>query len=174
MSYTVNLQQRIQQLKKAQANLPKILGDVAKNATMRAVEAATDATPPKAGTGRGPYIGTNTITGELKAHWATDSKVEPIGGALSGGSEFHTVLANDMEYASYVNDGHRMDRHFVPGLYINPESGLLEYSPGAKVGIVVGTKTRYVKGEFMVDKAKAAYEKTVLAELDKEITRLLK
>lgn len=174
MSYTVNLQQRIQQLKKAQANLPKILGDVAKNATMRAVEAATDATPPKAGTGRGPYIGTNTITGELKAHWATDSKVEPIGGALSGGREFHTVLANDMEYASYVNDGHRMDRHFVPGLYINHESGLLEYSPGEKVGIVVGTKTRYVKGEFMVDKAKAAYEKTVLAELDKEITRLLK
>ncbi len=174
MSYTVSLQQRLQQLKKAKADVPKILERVAKDATLRAIEAAEDATPPKANTGRGPYIGTNTISGELKAHWATDSKVEPIGGALSGGSTHVTILANDKEYASYVNDGHRMDRHFVPGLYINPHSGLLEYDPKAKVGIVVGTKTRYVKGEFMVDKAKAAYEKTVLAELDKEIARLMK
>mgnify|MGYP006928869871 CR=1 FL=1 len=114
------------------------------------------------------------ITGELKAHWATDSKVEPMGGALSGGSTYVTILANNKEYASYVNNGHRMNRHFVPGLYINKESGLLEYDPDAKVGIVVGTKTRYVKGEFMVDAAKEAYEKTVLSELDKEIQRLLK
>ena len=85
-----------------------------------------------------------------------------------------TILANDKQYASYVNDGHRMDRHFVPGLYINPESGLLEYDPEAKVGIVVGTKTHYVKGEFMVDKGKEAYQKTVSSELDKEIERLLR
>ena len=24
-----------------------------------------------------------------------------------------------------MNDGHRMDKHFVPGLYVNPASGLL-------------------------------------------------
>ena len=155
MSYTVNLQRRIQQLKKAQADLPEILYRTAKGATMRAIEAAKDATPPK----RDSLKGTNTRTGELKAHWDTDSKLEPMGGALSGGSTYVTVLANDMEYASYVDQGHRMDRHFVPGLYVNPESGLLEYDPAAKVGIVVGTKTKYVKGEFMVDKAKEAYEK---------------
>ena len=174
MSYTVSLQRRIQQLKKAKAELPSILERVAKDATMRAIEAASDATPPKDGTGRGPHIGANMISGELKAHWATDSKAEPMGGALSGGSTYVTVLANDKEYASYVNDGHRMDRHFVPGLYINPESGLLEYDPEAKVGIIVGTKTRYVKGEFMVDAGQKAYQKTVLMELDKEIQRLLK
>lgn len=174
MSYTVSLQQRIQQLKKAQADLPKVLEKVATDATLRAIEAAADATPPKADTGRGPYIGTNMISGELKAHWATDSKAQPMGGALSGGSTYVTILANDKQYASYVNDGHRMDRHFVPGLYINPESGLLEYDPEAKVGIVVGTKTHYVKGEFMVDKGKEAYQKTVLSELDKEIERLLR
>lgn len=169
MSYTVSLQQRIQQLKKVQADLPNILHDVAKDATLRAIEATADATPPKAGTGRGPYIGTNTVSGELKAHWATDSKTDPMGGALSGGSVYATVLANNMEYASYVNDGHRMNRHFVPGLYINEYSGLLEYDPEADVGLVVGTKTKYVKGEFMVDKGKEAYQKTVLAELDKRI-----
>ena len=149
MSYTVSLQKRIQQLKKASDYLPEILYQTAKNATMRAVEAAQDATPPKAGTGRGPYIGTNMITGELKAHWATDSKIEPMGGALSGGSTYVTILANDKEYASYVNDGHRMDRHFVPGLYVNPDSGLLEYDSDYAEGgggLTVGTKTAYVKG----------------------------
>lgn len=169
MSYTVNLQRRIQQLKKAQADLPEILYRTAKGATMRAIEAAKDATPPK----RDSLKGTNTRTGELKQHWATDSKVEPMGGALSGASSYTTFLKNNMEYASYVNDGHRLDRHFVPGLYID-ENGQLNYDPAARVGLVVGTKTRYVKGEFMVDKAKEAYEKAVLAELDREIARLLR
>lgn len=169
MSYTVSLQQRLQQLKKAQADLPDILYKTAKGATLRAVEAAMDATPPKKGTDS--LKGTHTRTGALKQHWATDSKVNPMGGALSGGSSYTTILANDMEYASYVDQGHRMDKHFVPGLYVNPESGLLEYDPTAKVGIVVGTKTKYVKGEFMVDKGKEAYEKAVLTELDKEIRK---
>ena len=171
MSYTVSLQQRIQQLKKAQADLPDILYKTAKGATLRAIEAAMDATPPKKGTDRVP--GTNTITGKLKAHWATDSKVNPMGGALSGGSSYTTILANDMEYASYVDQGHRMDKHFVPGLYVD-ENGVLNYDPTAKVGLVVGTKTKYVKGEFMSDKGKEAYEKAVLAELDKEIRKAFK
>ena len=50
MSYTVSLQQRIQQLKKAQADLPSVLYRVQKKATLRAIEAAQDATPPKADT----------------------------------------------------------------------------------------------------------------------------
>ncbi len=171
MSYTVTLQQRIQQLKKAQADLPNILYKTAKGATMRAVEAAMDATPPKKGTGS--LKGTHTRTDELKQYWATDSITEPMGGALSGGSSFTTFLKNSMEYASYVDQGHRMDRHFVPGLYID-ENGVLNYDPARNVGLVVGTKTKYVKGEFMVDKAREAYEKAVLAQLDEEIERLFK
>ncbi len=174
MSYTVSLQQRLQQLKKAQADLPNIMKRVQKDATLRAIEAAADATPPKEGTGRGPYIGANTISGELKAHWETDSNPEPK--KIAGGYE--TVLANDKDYASFVNNGHRMDKHFVPGLYINPYSGLLEYDPKMAAnqtgGLMVGTKTKYVKGEFMVDKAKEAYEKTILTELDKEVREALK
>ena len=166
----VTIQRRIQQLKKAQADLPAVLSKVARGATLRAIEAAQAATPPKEGTGRGSYIGTNTITGELKAHWATDSVTTP---AIVG-NRVETYLNNNKDYASYVNDGHRMDRHFVPGLYVNPESGLLEYDPTAKVGLVVGTKTRYVKGEFMVDQAKEAYDRTVRTGLDREIRRLLK
>ena len=171
MSETVSLQKRIQQLKKLQADLPSILGEAAEEATKRAVETAAAATPPKEGTGRGSaYSGTNTLTGELKAHWATDSKTVPE----QTESQYKTILANNMEYASYVNDGHRMDRHFVPGLYVNPHSGMLEYDPAANTGIVVGTKTAYVKGEFMADKGIKEYQKTVRTILDKKISEAMK
>ena len=76
MSHTVTLQQRIQQLKKAQANLPEILYKTAKGATMRAVEAAMDATPPQKGTGS--LKGTHTRTGALK--------LPPTAKAASGSS----------------------------------------------------------------------------------------
>ena len=167
MSYQVSLQRRLQELKKAQQSLTPTLIKVAKGATQRAVEAAMDATPPKKGTDS--LKGTHTRTGELKQHWATDSVVEPL---VTGG-KYETFLRNDMEYASYVDQGHRMDKHFVPGLYVD-ENGVLNYDPARKVGLVVGTKTRYVKGEFMVDKAREAYEKACLTELDKEIARLFK
>lgn len=165
MSYQVSLQKRLQELKKAHENLPEALYQVQKNAAQRAVEAATEATPPKAGRLAGP----NMLTGELKQHWATDSQVEPD----VSGNKLTSYLANDKEYASYVDQGHRLNKHFVPGLYID-ENGQLARDLTAKVGLVVGTKTKYVKGEFMVDKAKEAYEKAVLAQLDDEIERLFK
>ena len=167
MSYQVSLQRRLHELKKARQSLTPTLIKVAKGATQRAVEAAMDATPPKKGTGS--LKGTHTRTGELKEHWATDSVVEPL---VTGG-KYETFLRNDMEYASYVDQGHRMDKHFVPGLYVD-ENGVLNYDPARDVGLVVGTKTKYVKGEFMVDKAREAYEKACLTELDKEIARLFK
>lgn len=169
MSGSVSLQKRIRQLEQARADLPELLYRTAKKAAIRAVEAAADATPPKAGTGRGARGGVHTLTGELKAHWAADSKPEPE--RIAGG--YRSTLANNLDYASYVNDGHRMDRHFVPGLYIDPASGLLSYDPAKDTGLVVGTKTRYVKGEFMVDKAKEAYETAVRDMLDQEIRGLL-
>ena len=166
MSASVSLQQRLQQLKKLQADLPNVMHAAARDATMRAIEATMDATPPKAGGDRLPCV--NTVTGELKAHWETDSTTNPK--KIGGG--YVTYLAHDMEYASYVNDGHRMDRHFVPGLYV--DGGQLNYDPTAKVGLVVGIKTTYVKGEFMVDKGKEAYQKAVEEILDGEIRRLAK
>lgn len=167
MGSAVSIRQRVEQLRKLQADLPNILSNAARDATMRAIEATMDATPPKAGGDRLP--GVNTATGELKAHWGTDSVTEP----QKVGSGYVTFLANDMEYASYVNNGHRMDRHFVPGLYVD-ENGQLNYDPAAKVGLVVGTKTTYVKGEFMADKGKEAYRKALETILDDEIGRLTK
>lgn len=175
MSYTVNLQQRLLQMKRMRADLPSTLYKVQEKAAMRALEAAIDATPPKAGTGRGAHSETNTLTGQLKAHWRIDSHPEPV----TTGAGYVSILANNAEtkdgmaYASYVNDGHRMDRHFVPGLYINPDTGMLEYDPTADTGIVVGTKTKYVKGEFMVDKGVEAYKKTLSGLLEVKVREIL-
>ena len=138
----MTLQERVEGLKRAQAQLPDLLADIAQEATQRAVEKAAGLTPPTGG----DLSGTNTRTGELKQHWAADSEIIPV----RQGSDWVTILANDKEYASYVDQGHRMDRHFVPGLYVNPESGLLEYDPAAKVGLIVGTKTPYRSEEHNV------------------------
>lgn len=165
--YTIKT--RLAALKKMQADLIDDLADIAKGATIRAVKIATELTPPV-----DDLKGANTRSGEMKQHWATDSRTEPIGGALSGGTSFITVLANNKEYASYVNDGHRMDRHFVPGLYVNPDSNMIEYDPDYDGGLVVGTHTSYIQGLHMTDKAKEEYSRVARIELDKLARRLEK
>lgn len=75
-----------------------------------------------------------------------------------------TALANNQEYASYVNDGHRLDKHFVPGLYVDGD-GLLSRDPGRPGGMMVGTRTSYVPGLYMKEKAGERYRETVEAEL---------
>lgn len=154
------LSERAAYLKAARAALRKRISAAAEAATMRAVETAADHTPPS--TFDTKARGANTITGELKQSWATDSKVIPT----RKGESYVTILANNREYASYVNDGHRMDRHFVPGLVID-RSGLLSKNPDGRGGIIVGTKTAYVKGLFMADKAVETYRKVLKVELDK-------
>lgn len=153
----LTLEQRVKQLQEAMPKVKDKITSSCKNATLRAVEKAAEMTPPTIDDLRG----TNTRSGEMKQHWPTDSKTTPE----VSGNKYTTYLANDKDYSSYVNDGHRMDRHFVPGLYINPSSGLLEYDPSAKVGIVVGTKTSYVPGLHMVDAAIETYRKTLKSEL---------
>lgn len=147
-------------MKQLQVAMPKIkdrITSACENATMRAVEKAAELTPPT----QDDLRGTNTRSGEMKQHWPNDSKTTPE----VSGNKYTTYLNNNKDYSSYVNDGHRMDRHFVPGLYINPYSGMLEYDPSAEVGIVVGTKTRYVPGLHMVDVAVETYRQTLRSDL---------
>ena len=158
------LKTRADALKKHLEQLDEDLSAIAQGATMRAVEKAAELTPPTMNN----LTGTNTRTGALKQHWATDSKTTP----QKKGTNYETKLANNMQYASYVNDGHRMDRHFVPGLVINEESGLLEFNPDGKGGIVVGTKTSYVEGLFMTDKAIKKWRETIDVEVNKLVRRL--
>lgn len=152
----MTLEERIAQLQDVEARFPGELTAIAKGATIRAVEKAAELTP----TTLDDLSGTNTRSGDMKQHWASDSKVTPV----KRGDTYVTELNNDKQYASYVNDGHRMDRHFVPGLVINPESGMLEYNPNGKGGIVVGTKTQYVEGLFMEEAAHEEYHRIIRTE----------
>lgn len=160
----MTLEERIAQLQDAEARFPGELSAIAKGATIRAVEKATELTPPTLD----DLSGTNTRSGGMKQHWASDSKVTPA----KRGDTYVTELNNDKQYASYVNDGHRMDRHFVPGLYVNPSSGMLEINPDGTGGLVVGTQTSYVPGLHMEEAAQEEYHRTVAAEAEK-LRRLL-
>ena len=152
----MTLEERIRQLQDVQARFPSELSNIAKNATIRAVEKAVDMTPPL----ENDLRGTNTRSGGMKQHWPTDSQITP----QVSGNKYTTVLGNNKKYASYVNDGHRMDRHFVPGLYVNPASGMLEINPDGTGGLVVGTQTSYVPGLHMEEAAHEEYHRTVAAE----------
>ena len=159
----------LKRLHKAGAKVPEIIAEVAEVATLAAVETATQNTPPNGGAA---IRGTNTRTGALAQSWATDSITQPMGMALSGGGTAVTMLRSNLQYASYVNDGHRVDKHFVPGLIIN--GGLLEMSAeGDDGGIVVGTKTTYVKGLYMKEKATGKYKTTVRSMLKDAVRRAM-
>ncbi len=159
-SFGSQMRKRLEELRKAGQDVPRIMGEVAEGATIEAVRIATENTPPNGGAA---IAGTNMRSGDMAQHWATDSITSPI---VSGGS-VRTELKNDMQYSSYVNDGHRVDEHFVPGLVAN--GSLLERSPDGSGGIMVGTKTTYVEGKYMRQKAIGKYRSVVRTELDKRV-----
>lgn len=166
-SFGSQMRKRIEELRRAGQNVPQILAEVAEGATIEAVGVATENTPPNGGAA---IAGTNMRSGDMAQHWETDSITAPAGGALSGGTTFRTVLANNMQYSSYVNDGHRVEKHFVPGLIIN--NGMLEQLDGdwaGVMGIMVGTKTTFVKGKYMKEKAIRKYRSVVKIELNKRV-----
>ena len=159
MSFGQATRKRFEQLRKQGQNVPKIMSEVAEGATIAAVERATELTPPNGA----PIAGIGTRSGEMAQSWETDSTTTPITAAGSA----KTILANNMQYASYVNDGHRMDEHFVPGLIIN--EGLIEKVSPEMGGIVVGTKTQYVSGKYMKQAAIKRYRNVARKELDKRV-----
>lgn len=111
---------------------------------------AKEETPPHSGQERG----LNTVTGNMAAHWQASYNFSD--------NDCTVRLSNDVQYASYVENGHRMDKHFVPWLYID-DSGLLSRripEPGEPLfGLVVGTKTTYVPPEHICQQAKERFFK---------------
>lgn len=122
------------------AEIPKQLGVT----TAFIVEKVKEYTPP---TEAEKYNA--NATGDLKAHWEQDSFLTPI----SSNGAHTTIIANNLQWASYVENGHRMDKHFVPGLFIVGGQLVYDASLADKGGIMVGTKTKYVRGVYMLDRA---------------------
>ena len=154
------VQKRLDELKKAQADIPRIINKVAEAATIAAVDKATEMTPPNGGAA---IAGVNARTGDLALHWTLDSVTRPVNGK--------TELVNSMQYASYVDQGHRVDRHFTSHLAI--EGGKLVGKPAGDGGLMVGVKTDYVPGRYMVDAAKKKYKSEVKRMLAIEVRRAL-
>lgn len=171
MSFGDAIQRRADLLRRRGADVDRIFRETAKGAARRAVAAAQDKTPPTAE----DMGGVNTRSGQLKQHWATDSKTAPdVRPHPGGGVEYAALLKNNQQYASYVDRGHRMDKHFVPGLVINQVTGRLERVEPSQGGIMVGTKTFYVQGAFMTDAGHKAFEETALRELDRTVREVFK
>lgn len=161
----VTLKERVKQLQKARPEVEKRIVAACKGATMRAVETATDKTTVGL---EKQLSGTNTVSSNMKDSWDSSSETTP----KKSGNTYTTVLANNKDYASFVNDGHRMVEHFVPGLVKDPYSGLLSFNEDRKGGIMVGTKTKYVPGVHMVDDAKETYSQVLEKEL-KDIGKVI-
>lgn len=164
-SFGSQMRKRLAELNRAGQNVPKIMMEVAEGATIEAVRVAAENTPPNGGA---DIAGTNMRSGDMAQHWQTDSRTTPV---YSGGT-VKTELKNDMQYSSYVNDGHRVDKHFVPGLVAN--GNLLEKSEDGSGGIMVGTRTTFVKGKYMKQKAIGKYRAVVRKELDKRVREAFK
>lgn len=163
-SFGSQIRKRLEELRKAGQDIPKIMVEVAEEATVAAVDVAVQNTPPNGAN----IAGTNTRSGQMAQHWELDSQTKPV---MTGASA-QTILANDMQYASYVNDGHRVDKHFVPGLIQN--GGHLERVDPDVGGIIVGTKTTYVPGLYIKEKAIGKYRSVVRKELDKRVREAFK
>lgn len=159
-SFGSQIRKRIGELRKIGADVPKIINRAAEAATKNAVEVATKNTPPDVG----GIKGVGMRSGEMHASWAKDSITKPTNG--------RTWLINNQNYASYVNDGHRLDHHLVPGLVI--KDGVLQKSEDGKGAIWVGTKTKWVKGYYMKEKAIGKYRATVRRMIDEEIRERFK
>ena len=159
-SFGSQMRKRLAELRRAQQDIPAIIAEVAEVATLAAVEKAAENTPPNGGAKlSGPHL----RTGEMAQSWATDSVTTPNRGK--------TLLANLQQYASYVNDGHRMDKHFTSHLAI--EGGQLVGKPDGDGGLVVGTKTQYVPGLYMKEKAIGVYRDTVRRMLQQKVREVL-
>lgn len=159
-SFGSQMRKRQAELRRAQQDVPAIIDEVAEAATLAAVEKAAENTPPNGGA---RIVGPNLRSGDMAQSWATDSVTLPNRGK--------TLLANNQQYASYVNDGHRVDKHFTSHLAI--EGGQLVGKPAGDGGLVVGTKTQYVPGLYMKEKAIGVYRDTVRRMLEQKVREAL-
>ena len=105
---------------------------------------------------------TPTVSGDAKAKWKTKK-------AYKVGNGFKAKLFNNSKYIGYLNNGHRMAKHFVPGYWCGNE---FKYDPQAKEGVVMGSKTKYVKGKFMLEKASGSAEKYLVKAAEKKLEKL--
>lgn len=105
---------------------------------------------------------TPVVTGDARAKWQTKH-------AYKVKNEFRARLYNNSAYIGYLNNGHRMNPHFVPGYWSGKK---FEYDPNAKEGVIMGAKSKYVEGEFMLEKASGNAEKYLVKATERELEKI--
>lgn len=155
----MTIEEYVPHLKKLKGELRKRVMDAQQTATQAAVNMARQRTAPNDGIPRGE----NMVTKNMEGHWETDSKVIPV----DMGDRFVTELNCKVSYASFVNHGHWLYRHFVPGLYID-SNHLISRKYNSNIGLIVakGGK-KWVQGRFMEDAAIKEYKDVLQSELRK-------
>jgi len=106
---------------------------------------------------------TPVITGDLRKQWSLSSIVK-------NGSNIDIILFNPLEYSSYVEFGHRVKKHFVPGKW---QGNRFIYNPNSDTGVMMGAKTSWVEGKFMATISLKEIQDIVPTEWDKRFKRLL-
>jgi hypothetical protein len=165
MNKTFDLDKKLKELtKQIGTSEKKLRSGVIRNAKTACAameEAAKEHTP---NSNDGKQRGFNVISDSLRNSWIA----EYIKSRKRG--EIGTVtLSNSKPYAPFVQYGHKVSRHFVPWLYI--DGNVLSYETNHNqplFGLIVGTKTKYVKGVDMITPAIEAFNKT-FDELNKRL-----
>lgn len=162
-------------MKEFKAQLDKVINklnnETRKNVKLACYEMVAEAkrcTPPHEGEERGK----NTVTGNMARHWDSSYTVQDD-------STIKVRLFNSVQYASYVESGHKMTKHFVPWLYIDGTNTIARHQPvpgESLFGLVVGTKTKYVPPEHIVEKARNRFfeayytlQKNTIDEVNREL-----
>lgn len=106
---------------------------------------------------------TPVVYGTLRDAWA----VMPIG---RQGDHYTVVVLNNLEYASYVEYGHRQTPgRFIPGYW---KADRFVYDPDAEGGMIL--KNSWVKGRFMLTVSIQELENQAPAILERKLYKFLK
>lgn len=167
MKVTFNLSSKMEAIsknaKKVQKKLMAGIRQNARDACEIMQEVAREHTPHE---GDGKRRGFNVITNSLRESWHAEFQPSQEKG------EVGTVkLENSKSYAVYVQRGHKVNKHFVPWLY-KDGMGTISYETDHNqpvFGLVVGTRTPYVKGVDMVGPAHDAFNRVFTSSTKKTL-----
>ena len=155
MKTSFNLSKQLRRYSsKVQNSRTSIKRGIEKNAVeaCKAAELVIKAHTPHSNDGK--QRGFNVISDSLYHAWQV--RYTPV-----DGKEFGIItFENSRPYARFVQDGHRVSKHFVPWLY--KDGAVLSYETNHNqplFGLVVGTKTPFVKGVDMLGPGKKEFQK---------------
>lgn len=169
MKYKFDLSDKLKQIAencdRVSKKLKRALQEDARDACEVMEQTAKSHTPHE---NDGKERGFNVISDSLHDSWRGEFKP-----SLNRKKLGYVTLTNEKPYAPYVQNGHKVTKHFVPWLY-KDATGTISYETfhaQPMFGLVVGTKTKYVEGIDMVGPAKKAFDESFEESSQKTIKK---